>query len=430
MSNILQDLRFALRQLRGSPAFAITAILALALGIGANTAIFSLLDQALLRSLPVRDPQELVVLKATGKAWDGSTHFHGGDQEAYFSYPMYKDLRDHNQALDGLAATLPADIGVSHKGVAQLGRAELVSGNYFSMLGVQPALGRVFTQSDDLQPDANPVAVLSFDFWKNQLGADPAVVGSTLSINGHPFQVIGVASPRFQSAVWGETPSLFVPITMLDQIIPGAGKRLTLHTDRGLNLIGRLKPGESRERAEVALAPLWHALRAEELKALGHKSSKFTAEFLTNSRLSLLPGATGFSYQRDDFKQPLLVIMGMALLVLLIASVNVASLLLVRSAGRARGVLAAVCSRCWSAANCRATAAGRFGAWSFGWHRRHTDRSSRHPCPSSINSRVIARTSPSLHPSTRAYCSSTSPSPSSSARCSALRPSCGCGVPI
>jgi putative ABC transport system permease protein len=336
MSTILQDLRYALRQLRRSPAFALTAVLTLALGVGANTAVFSLLDQALLRSLPVRSPQQLVVLEGTGKAWEGSTHNHGGNEEAYFSYPMYKDLRDHNQAFEGLAATLPADIGISRNGTAQLGRAELVSGNYFTMLGVQPALGRLLTQSDDLQPDANPIAVLSFDFWKNHLGADPTVVGSMLSINGRPFQIIGIAAPRFHSAVWGETPNLFVPITMLDQILPGTGKRLTLHTDRGINLIGRLKPGESREQAEVAIAPLWHSLRAEELKALGHKSPKFTAEFLTNSRLHVLPGASGYSYQRDDFKQPLMVIMGMALLVLLIASVNVASLLLVRSAGRAR----------------------------------------------------------------------------------------------
>ena len=331
-----QDFRYAARQLRLSPSFALIAVITLALGIGANTAIFSLLDQALLRSLPVRDPQQLVVLQGTGKAWQGSTHNHGGDEQNYFSYPMYKDLRDQNKALDGLIATLPADIGISRNGSAQNGRAELVSGNYFTVLGVQPALGRVLTQSDDVQPGANPIAVLSFDFWKNHLAGDASVVGSTLAINGHPFQVVGVAAPRFHSAVWGETPSLFVPITMLDEVIPGAGKRLTLHTDRGINVLGRLKPGESRAQAETALAPLWHALRADELKAMGIRSPKFTAGFLTNSRLLLLPGAMGYSYQRDDFKQPLLAIMGMALLVLLMASVNVAGLLLVRSAGRAR----------------------------------------------------------------------------------------------
>ncbi len=336
VQHLRQDLMYALRQLRRSPGFALVAVITLALGIGANTAIFSLLDQALLRSLPVRDPQELVVLEGTGKAWEGSTHNHGGDEQDYFSYPMYKDLRDRNQALDGLIATLPADIGISRNGSAQNGRAELVSGNYFDVLGVQPAMGRIFAQSDDLQPNANPIAVLSFDFWKNHLAGDPSIVGSTVGINGHPFQIVGVAAPRFHSVVWGETPSLFVPISMLDEIIPGAGRRLTLHTDRSMNLIGRLKAGGSREQAEAALAPLWHALRAEEMKALGKQSPKFVAGFVTNSRLRVLPGATGYSYQRNDFREPLLAIMGMALLVLLMASVNVAGLLLVRSAGRVR----------------------------------------------------------------------------------------------
>ena len=336
VQHLRQDLMYALRQLRRSPGFALVAVITLALGIGANTAIFSLLDQALLRSLPVRDPQELVVLEGTGKAWEGSTHNHGGDEQDYFSYPMYKDLRDRNQALDGLIATLPADIGISRNGSAQNGRAELVSGNYFEVLGVQPAMGRTFAQSDDLQPNANPIAVLSFDFWKNHLAGDPSIVGSTVGINGHPFQIVGVAAPRFHSVVWGETPSLFVPISMLDEIIPGAGKRLTLHTDRSMNLIGRLKAGGSREQAEAALAPLWHALRAEEMKALGKQSPKFVAGFVTNSRLRVLPGATGYSYQRNDFREPLLAIMAMALLVLLMASVNVAGLLLVRSAGRVR----------------------------------------------------------------------------------------------
>jgi predicted permease len=336
MNSMLQDLRFALRQLRRTPAFAITAILTLALGIGANTAIFSLLDQALLRSLPVRDPQQLVILEGTGDAWNGSISINGGDIAAYFSYPMYKDLRDRAQAFDGLITTGGADIGITRNGVSQLSKAEIVSGNYFTMLGVQPALGRVFTQSDDLQKDANPVAVLSFDYWKTRMGSDPRVVGTNLSINGHPFQIVGVAAPGFRSAVWGETPGVFVPMAMVDQIIPRRVKSLIDHTDRWVNILGRLKPGESRATAQASLAPLWHGLRAEELKALKVSSKHFTDGYLTNSRLNLLPGASGFSYQRDDFQKPLLAIMAMALLVLLIASVNVASLLLVRSAGRVR----------------------------------------------------------------------------------------------
>jgi len=336
MQAIVQDLRFALRQLRRSPGFAVTAVLTLALGIGANTAIFSLLDQALLRSLPVRDPQQLVILEGTGKAWEGHTSNFGAGEETSFSYPMYKDLRDHNQAFQGLIATSPASISFVHAGSSQLTDAELVSGNYFTMLGVEPALGRLFTQSEDLQKDANPVAVLSFDFWKDHLGSDPAVVGANVTINGHPFQIVGVATPHFRSAVWGNTPGVFVPMSMLGQVIPGKDKRLTDHTDRWMNILGRLKPGESRVQAEAAIAPLWHALRAEELKAIGRKSKRFTDEFLTNSRLLTQPGARGLSYSRDGYEKPLLAVMAMAILVLLIASVNVASLLLVRSASRVR----------------------------------------------------------------------------------------------
>src|ERR1700679_1979039 len=141
MSTILQDLRFALRQLRRSPGFAVTAILTLALGIGANTAIFSLLDQALLRSLPVRDPQQLVVLKGTGNAWTGSTSNSGGDDLDYFSFPMYKDLRDQNKVFDGLIGTSPFTAGFSRGSNSQVLDIEVVTGNYFSVLGVEPALG-------------------------------------------------------------------------------------------------------------------------------------------------------------------------------------------------------------------------------------------------------------------------------------------------
>ncbi len=339
MHSIWHDLRYALRQLQRSPAFALTAVLTLALGVGANTAIFSLLDQALLRPLPVRDPQQLVVLEGTGKVWEGHTANHGGGEEAYFSYPMYRDLRDamrdHRRALQSLIATAPADVGIARNGVSQHGRAELVSGNYFAMLGVQPALGRLLTPNDDEQ-HAGSLAVLSFDYWKNHLGTDRQIVGSTLSINGHPFQIVGVAAPRFHSAVWGETPDVFAPMAMLDQVVPGKADRLTDRTDRWLNIIGRLKPGTSRAQAQIALAPLWCGLRAEELKALGTRSKHFTAEFLTDSRLRVLPGARGFSYQRDDVRRPLLAVMAMALLVLLMAAVNVASLLLVRAAARMR----------------------------------------------------------------------------------------------
>jgi putative ABC transport system permease protein len=338
MQNLKQDLVYALRQLRRSPGFAAVAVMTLALGIGANTAIFSLLDQALLRALPVEHPEQLVVLEGTGKAWEGGSSSHGGDIEAYFSYPMYRDLmtKASSRVMTGMIATTPVQFDITYRNASQIQSGEVVSGNYFSMLGARAYKGRLLMASDDTAPGANPVAVLSYSFWQEKMGGDESLVGRTVSLNGHPFQVLGIAAPGFHSAVWGETPALFVPMSMLDQARPGQGRLLTSHRDRWMNILGRLAPGVTAESAQTSLAPLWHALRAEELKALGTRSPRFAKEFLDNSRLLLLPGAQGFSYQRGGLQTPLLVVMGMALLVLVIASVNVGSLLLVRSAGRLR----------------------------------------------------------------------------------------------
>ena len=336
MHSLITDLRYGFRQLRRAPGFAIAAALTLALGIGANTAMFSLLDQALLRSLPVRNPQELVVLRGTGKVWEGSTNNWGGGVEAYFSYPMYRDLRDRDGAFRSLLAMVPAQVNFVHDGGAQILNVELVSGNYFNVLGVLPATGRLLTQGDDTQPGANPVAVMSYEFWRHEMGGSPSAVGSTVSLNGHPFQVIGVAADGFQSAAWGKTPGLFIPLSMTGIVMPGAADRLTDRHNRWINLIGRLQPHETVAQASAQSAPLWHALRAEELKTLGTRSQYFTDEFLTRSRLLVQPAAQGFSYSRDIYRAPLTAVMGMAALVLLIAVVNVGSLLLVRSAGRVR----------------------------------------------------------------------------------------------
>lgn len=338
LSSLIQDARFALRQLRRSPGFTATAILTLALGLGANTAIFSLLDQALLRSLPVADPERLVILEGTGKAWQGHTSGHGGSNTLLFSYPMYRDLRDKGSSLAGLLATSIAHVGVLRHDEASTEDAELVTGNYFQVLGVQPALGRLLTASDDSLSALNPVAVLSYEYWRDRLGSERAVIGETMTVNGNPFTIVGVAAPNFRSAVWGQTPAFFVPISTVSQIDPNQAKDNPLinHTDRWLNVVGRLRDGTPTAQAQGQLAPLWHALRAEELKALGQRSRSFTDDFLTNSRLHLLPGARGLSYSRERLETPLFVIMGMAVLVLLIAAVNVASLLLVRSVSRTR----------------------------------------------------------------------------------------------
>ena len=336
MTSLWQDLRYALRQLRRSPGFAITAVLTLALGVGANSAIFSLLDQALLRSLPVRDPQQLVILEGTGKAWEGGSSGHGGDPEAYFSYPMYRDLGDRSHVFQGLTSTSATAVGLARNGDSNVVDAELVSGNYFQVLGTQAAAGRVLLPADDSAGGNHQVVVISYGYWRDKLAGDPHVVGETVRINDIPVQVAGVAAPNFQSAVWGQTPALFLPMAMMPQLDSRHPDALTNHKFKWLNIVGRLRDGVTAPVAEAQLAPLWHALRADELNALGKRSPRFVDSFLTSSRLHLLPGARGLSYRREGLQTPLLAVMGMAFLVLLIAAVNVASLLLVRSSGRVR----------------------------------------------------------------------------------------------
>jgi putative ABC transport system permease protein len=333
MTGLTQDFRYALRQLGKAPGFAAVAIVTLALGIGANTAIFSLLDQALLRSLPVKDSDRLVILQSTG-SFNGHTSSRI-DESFSFSYPMYRDLRDHNSVFSGLLATTWTQSGVQWHNQPELVATELVSGNYFDVLGVQPALGRVLVASDDVVPDANPVVVLSFNYWQRRFGSDPTVVNQSLLVNGRPFTILGVAAPGFHSVVMGDTPDLFAPMTMKAEIRPGITD-LQDRTSRWLNIVGKLEPGLTREQAEAGINPLWYSIRADELKQRGHSSENFKASFLTNSRLFVRDGAKGFSPLRHDVQEPLLIIMAMVGLVALMACANVGSLLLVRAAGRIR----------------------------------------------------------------------------------------------
>src|SRR5271170_3753038 len=240
MHKLVEDVRYALRQFRNNPGFTLTAVVTLALGIGANTAIFSLLDQALLRSLPVKDPAKLVLLRFTGTD-SGHLHDYGGDQGDYFSYPMYRDLRDKNSVFEGLIATTRAEAGVLWKNEPGLAQTELVSGNYFDVLGVRPAAGRLFVQSDDVQPNANPIIALSYGYWRRRFGADPQVIGQSSLVNGHPFTVVGVAPPSFQSVQMGYVPDIYVPITMKKTMTPDEDDLLDRRS-RWLNIVGRLKP--------------------------------------------------------------------------------------------------------------------------------------------------------------------------------------------
>jgi putative ABC transport system permease protein len=333
MSGLLQDLRYAMRQLRKSPGFTTVAVLTLALGIGANTAIFGLLDQALLRGLPVKEPDRLVLLKYSGS---NTGHLSSrSDGKFYFSYPMYRDLRDRNSVFSGIIATDWTQAGLQWHNQPELVATELVSGNYFDVLGVQPALGRLLVASDDTVPNGNPVVVLSFSYWQRRFGADPTILNQPVLLNGHPFTVIGVAQPGFHSVVMGDTPDVFTPMTMKSQVMPGDDD-LEDRRSSWLNIVARLKPGVSRGQAEAGINPVWYAIRADELKQIGHSSESFQENFVAKSHLGLLDGAKGFSPLRSDVQTPLFIVMAMVGLVALMACANVGSLLLVRAAGRLR----------------------------------------------------------------------------------------------
>ena len=334
MRTIIEDLRYGLRLLRKTPAFTCVALATLALGIGANTAIYTLLDQALLRRLPVKDPTQLVVLRYTGVN-NGYTQSRT-DDHFVFSYPMYRDLRDRNSTFSGLIATFSAQVGVQWHNEPALADAELVSGNYFDVLGVQPAMGRLFVASDDMAQEAHPVAVLSFAYWQRRFGSDPGVLNQTISINGHPFSVVGVTPPGFHSAVSGDHPAIFVPMTMKPEITPGWND-LDARRSAWLNIIGRLKPGFTREQAQAGIDPVWHAIRSEELPQMGHSSQHMIDAFLTQSHLFLVDGSKGIPVSRTRISA-LFPMMAMASLIVLIACANVGGLLLVRISARSREI--------------------------------------------------------------------------------------------
>jgi putative ABC transport system permease protein len=213
--------------------------------------------------------------------------------------------------------------------------AELVSGNYFETLGIRPALGRLLVPSDDVTQGANPLAVLSFTAWQRRFGGDHDILNQTLLLNGHPFSVIGVVQPGFHSVVVGDAPEFFVPMTMKPQITPGWND-LDDHRSRWLTIFARLKTGTTAAQAEAGVNILWRALRTEEFKQIKTHSASFEERFINKSHLTLLDGAAGFSPLRENVRTPLLILMGMVGLVMLIACANVASLLLVRAAGRVR----------------------------------------------------------------------------------------------
>src|ERR1700761_6912235 len=289
MNTLVQNLRYAARQLRKSPGFTLTVVIPLALGIGANAAVFSLFDEVLLRMLPVQKPKELVRFKWKG-SFSGSMSSFGGDSDNYFSYPVYKDLRDRNQVFQGMLAAVKTQLAVSWHNEPENEDAEVVSGNYFELLGVRPVLGRLLTQQDDTAKNANFVAVLSYNYWRTRFGGSHDVIGQTVLINGRPFTIVGVAPQNFDSAVGGYRPGVFLPISMEAIAIPWRAPMddLTNHMSLWLTLVARLKPGVSIQQAEASMVPLWRSLRAAELPLNKSASERFRKRYVEESQFTVL----------------------------------------------------------------------------------------------------------------------------------------------
>jgi predicted permease len=329
---LLDDLRYSLRNLRKSPAFAIVAIGSLALGIGANTAIFSLLDQVLLRMLPVKNPQELV------KLYFGSGPFRGSQRcnSDCVSYPTYRDIRDRNQVFSGVLARWPMAMSFAESDKTERVRGELVSGNYFDVLGVRPTVGRMFTQNDDVQVNGHPLAILSYGFWQSRFGGDPTVLNRSVHVNGRPMTIVGVAAPGFQGVEVGRAADVFVPMMMKPVMTP-TWNDLDSRTSLWAYTMARLKPGVTQENALASMQVLGRQILESEVGVFEGVPESFRARYVKKAAV-VEDISRGQSNLRKQFSKPLVVLMGMVGLVLLIACANVANLLLARAAARQKEI--------------------------------------------------------------------------------------------
>ncbi len=342
MATFWQDIRYGIRMLLKNPGFALVAVLTMALGMGANTAIFNVFDAVLLRTLPVADANRLVLLTdpdAHGRAFGGDT-----GERSLLSYAEFEFLRDHN---DVFSSSFAADSSVELEqfsiGGAQQGAAEqtetakvrLASGNYFATLGLQPAAGRLFTPDMDRARGAAPYAVLSYDFWKNRFALDPSILGKTLRIHQTAFEVIGVAPPGFLGETVGLAPDLWVPLMMQDAIYPGrdllSATPSMMNIYLWLQMMARLKPGTTLQQAQAHIDVEWKRYVES---ALPPGMSDQDRRHESDARIKLQPGARGSSTLHEAFADSLKMLMALVGLVLLMACANIANLLLARGAAR------------------------------------------------------------------------------------------------
>ena len=330
MLSLVQDLRMALRSLAKAPVLTVVGVLSLALGIGANTAIFTLFDQVLLRLLPVEDPRSLVMVATRGS--------HSGSNRGAnaLSYPMYKDYREKNQVFGGVLCRRGEEVNAGFRGETERAEAELASGNYFEVLGVEPAVGRVLQPEDERAPGAEPVVVLGYDYWRNRFSSDRGVLGDALLVNGYPMTIVGVAAPGFAGVSLGFQPDFYVPVTMKKQVTP-SWDDLEDRRSRWVQVFARLKPGVGREGAEASLGPLYKQIIAAEVEEpyFADVTPYWKEQFLT-SHAVVLPGGQGYSSMREELAIALRVLMILVGLVLLITCANVSNLLVAKATSRSK----------------------------------------------------------------------------------------------
>ncbi len=322
----MNDFRFAIRVLLGSPAFSLAALLVLALGLGANGAVFALVDAVLLKPLPVADPDRLVVI-ASGEPRSPRVSFS-------FSYPAYKDLRDGVMAFREVLACSGVSLNVTHGATGERVRGEIVTGDYFQTLGVGPFLGRLLTPADDQVPGGNPVTVLDYGFWQ-RLGGDPGLVGSDLLVNGHKMRVVGVTPPDFYGIDLDRRPAIRVPMSMATVLRPNPYD--PYNTKRGhqwLTLMARLKPGLTLAQASAEAGGVFRAGMAALADERPAGASEQDRQQTLARQLELRPGAQGTARLRRGAQLPILLLAGATITLLLVACANLGNLLLARGAAR------------------------------------------------------------------------------------------------